>query len=161
MLSRIRETKLALWLALGGAFSFWLPDVAIHIAARRSFNALHVRVVTFLLPAAFLCAYLAARRYAAKRDFKWVGAVMLLGIWLTGGLFMMVAASAAGGGFAGPDGVKGGFVLAMLGALPPVTCMIATYDGSLGALIAVNFGALVFWAIRSSGMPLPFRRSPR
>jgi len=86
---------------------------------------------------------------------------MLLGVWLTGGLFMMVAATAAGGGFAGPGGVKGGFLLAILGAFPPVTFMMSAYDGSLGALLAVSFGSLLFWGIRSSGMPLPFRRSPR
>ena len=165
MFSRVRQKKLAICLALAGAVSFWLPDVVIQTATRRTFDALQirtqVRIITFLLPATFLCAYVVARMCAAKRNFKWVGAVMLLGIWLAGGLFMMVAATAAGGGFAGPDGIKGGFLLAILGVFPPVALMMSTYDGSLGALLIVNLGSLLFWGIRSSGMPLPFRRSPR
>ena len=165
MFWREQQTKLALWLAVAGAVSFWLPDVVIQTAARRSFDALQVRtqirIITFLLPATFLCAYLLARRLSMKRNFKWIGSAMLLGVWFTGGLFMMLAATGSGGGFAGPDGVRGGFLMAALGTLPPFTFMMATYDGSLGALLAVTFGALLFWGIRSSGMPLPFRRSPK
>jgi ABC-type uncharacterized transport system permease subunit len=88
---------LALSFAVAGALSFWLPDVAIHIAARRIFDSPQVWAITFLLPVTFLSAYVAARRFAVRRDFKWAGVAMLLGVWLTGGLFMMLAATASGG----------------------------------------------------------------
>ena len=81
---------MALSFAVAGALSFWLPDVAIHIAARRTFDSTHVWVITFLLPATFLFAYFVLRRFAVRRDFKWVGVAMLVGVWLTGGLFMML-----------------------------------------------------------------------
>ena len=48
-----------------------------------------------------------------------------------------------------------------LGLIPPVTFMQATYDGSLFALLAVTFGALLIWGIWTSQMPLPFRRRPK
>jgi hypothetical protein len=157
----MKQRWMILKFALIGGLSFWLPDVAVHLSFGHAFDSPQVRVITFLMPATFLAGYLMARRFAAKRDFKWVGVAMLLGVWLTGGLFMALAATASQGGFAGPDGVRGGFLMAMLGTLPPFTYMMSAYDGSLGALLAATVGALLFWGIRSSGMPLPFRRSPR
>jgi hypothetical protein len=35
--------------------------------------------------------------------------------------------------------------------------MLATYDGSLFALLIVTFGAILIWGIKESGMPLPFQ----
>jgi hypothetical protein len=75
----------------------------MHIFARQSFDSPHVRIITLLMPATFLIAYLTARRIAVKRDFKWAGAAMLLGVWLTAGLFMALSATVSGSGFAGPD----------------------------------------------------------
>jgi hypothetical protein len=161
MFSRIQQPKFGLSLAVAGALSFWLPDVAIHIYAGRNFDSPQVRVITFLLPATFLSAYIVAQRLAVKRNFKWVGAAMLVGVWFTGGLFMELASTASGSGFAGPDGVRGGLLMVLLAIIPPVTCMFATYDGSLFALLGITLGALLFWAIQASGMPLPLRRPPR
>jgi len=86
---------------------------------------------------------------------------MLLGVWLTGGLFTALAATTANGGFAGPDGFWGGVLFALLGALPPATFIMATYDGSLFALLAITVGVPMFFAISLSGLPLPFRRFPK
>ncbi len=76
MFSRVPQTKLAIWLALAGAVSFWLPDVVIRTAEHRTFDTLQVhtqlRIITFLLPATFVCAYVVARKYAARRNFKWL-----------------------------------------------------------------------------------------
>jgi hypothetical protein len=154
---RIQQPRLALLFALIGGLGFWLPDVAMHAYAGRNFDSPHVRLMTFLMPTAFLFAFLVAQRLAVKQDYKWFGAAMLLGIWLSGGLFMALAATVSGGGFAGPDGVWGGFLMTALGLLPPITFMQATYDGSLFALLAVTF-AVVLWGIWTSHMPLPFRR---
>lgn len=113
------------------------------------------------MPAAFLIGYLMARRFAAKQDFKWVLVPMLLGVWLTGGVFMALSATVSGGGFVGPDGVRGGVLMAVLGALPPVTLMEATYDGGGLALLAVTFGALVIHVVRTSRLLQPLRRRPK
>lgn len=152
LVQRMKQRGMILWLALLGGASFWLPDVAVHIVAGRGFDSPHVRVITFLMPATFLIAYLIARRFLAKRSFKWVGAAMLLGVWLTGGVFMTAAATASQGGFAGPGGVRGGLLMIALSIVPLVTFMMATYDGSLGALIAVTIGALLIC------IPNPFDR---
>lgn len=161
MLPRIQQPRLALSFAVAGALSFWLPDVAIHIAARRTFDSPQVWAITFLLPATFLSAYVAARRFAVRRDFKWVGAAMLLGVWLTGGPFMMLAATASGGGFAVANGVQGALSLIAWSIIPLVTYMMAAYDGSLFALLAVSIGALLIWVVQRSGIPIPFHHRPR
>jgi len=113
------------------------------------------------MPATFLIAYVVARRFAVKRDFKWVSAAMLFGVWLTGGLFMALSAAVSGGGFAGPDGVRGGLLMALLGALPPITLMEATYDGSGLSLLAVTLGSLLIYGVRTSGILHPSRRPPK
>lgn len=140
----MKQRGMALWLVLIGGISFWLPDVALHVLAGRN-SGPSARVVTFLLPAAFLVAYLIARRFAANRGFTWPGAAMLLGVWLTGGVFMSLAATAQGGGFARPDGVRGAMLVIAMSILPPYTFIMATYDGSLFALLAVTIGVLFFW----------------
>jgi len=113
------------------------------------------------MPVTFLIAYVIARRFAVKRNFKWVSASMLLGVWLTGGLFMAISATVSGGGFAGPDGVRGGLLMALLGALPPITLMEATYDGGGLALLAVTFGPLLIHGVRMCGLLQPLRRRPK
>ena len=158
---RIRNPRLAFIFALAGALSFWLPDVVLHIWARQNFSSLHVRIITFVMPATFLIAYVIARRFAVKQDFKWLTAAMLLGVWITGGLFMALSATVSGGGFAGPDGVRGGLLMALLGALPPITLMEATYDGGGLALLAATLGPLLIYGVRASGILHPLGRSPR
>jgi hypothetical protein len=115
--SGTKRRRLALLFAAAGALSFWLPDLAIHVNAARNFASPHVGLITILLPAIFLFAYIGARRFGVKRDFKWVGAAMLLGVWLTGGLFMTLAATTSGGGFVGA-GVLGSLLIMMMSVIP-------------------------------------------
>jgi hypothetical protein len=161
LLIRIQNPRLAFIFAIAAALSFWLPDVALHIWARQNFDSLHVRIITFVMPAAFLISYIIARRSAVKQEFKWVLVPMLLGVWLTGGLFMALSATVSGGGFVGPDGVRGGLLMAILGVLPPVTWMEATYDGGGLALLAVTLGPLLIQGVRMSGLFQPLRRRPK
>lgn len=151
--SRVKRIRLTLWFAVTGALSFWLPDVAVHIGAGPHFDSRHVRVITILTPAIFLFAYVIARRVAANLDFKWVGPAMLLGVWLTGGLFMALAAMASGGELAGAHGV-GRLVVGVLSVIPIVTCIVAAYDGSLFALLAVTLGSVLVCCGRASWMLL-------
>ncbi len=159
MVVDIKQRRIILWLALIGGVGFWLPDVAVHVVAGQGFDSPHVRLITVLMPATFVIAYLIARKFAARRDFKWVGAAMLLGVWLTGGVFMTVAATASHGGFAGPDGVRGGLLMIAMSVVPLVTYMMSAYDGSLGALMVVTFGALLLGGARIMSGMLLHRRS--
>ena len=86
---------------------------------------------------------------------------MLLAVWLTGGLFMAFSATASGGEFTGPDGIRGGLLMTLLGALPPVTFMESTYDGAGLSLIVVTFVPLLIYGVRTSGVLYSLRRSPR
>lgn len=70
---------------------------------------------------------------------------MLLGIWLLGGLCMTIGASFSGGGFAGPDGVRGAAIVLGMSLVPIHTFIMATYDGSLGALLLVTAILLTVW----------------
>ena len=152
--SGTKRRRLALSFAVAGALSFWLPDVVVHIIAGPNFDSRHVWVCTILMPATFLLAYVVARRFGMKRDFKWVGPVMLLGVWLTGGLFMTLA-TASGSGFVGVDGV-GRLLIIMLSVIPVVTFILAAYDGSLFALLAVTLGALLLCGVRASWILLTY-----
>jgi hypothetical protein len=135
----IRQPRLALTIAVTGALSFWLPDVAIHRVAGPNFNSLHVWVITLVSPTTFLIAYVLARRFVAKLGYDRTGVAMLLGVWFLGGLFMVLSGTIAGN-------VVGMVVLSFI---PIVTYVLATYDGSLFALLAVTTGALLIWSVRS------------
>ena len=150
----MKNWRAALWLAGLGGLSFWLPDVTVHISQGRNFDSLHVRLITVLMPSMLLAAYLAGRRVATRRNFKWPGAAMLVGVWFSGGLFMTLAATASGGGLAGTDGIRGGMLVFAMSLLPPYTFIMATYDGSLGALLIVTIGALVFWSAQLGAMTI-------
>jgi hypothetical protein len=134
-------------LAVVGALSFWLPDVIIHVFARQSFDAPHVWAITLVSPTTFLIAYVSMRSVAAHRDYRLLGITMMFGVWFLGGLFIIVIA-AAGGGFAGPNRVGTLFMFLLFSWFPLLTWIMATYDGSLGALIIVTLGALLFWGVR-------------
>ncbi len=161
LLPRMQQPGLTLAFAAAGALSFWVADVFVHVVAGRAFNSSHARSITFILPIAFAIAYASLRKFAAHRGYKSLGIAMLAGVWLAGGLFMMIAATASGGGFASANGVRGSLVAIALSVIPPVTYMLATYDDSLFALLAVTVGALLMWSIGRNGTPLPFLRRSR
>jgi hypothetical protein len=72
---------------------------------------------------------------------------------------MTSGATASGDRFA--SGVPISLIQIASSIIPVVTCMMATYDGSLFALVIVTLGALLLWAIMESGMPLPFQHRSR
>ena len=149
-LSRIKHPGLALSFATAGALGFWLPDLIIHILAGRNLDSRHVLVITILSPAIFLLTYVLARRFVLKQEFKWLGAAMVLGVWVTGGLFIALAATASGAGFAGPHGIRDSLLMVVSSVIPGVTFIFAAYDGSFLALLAVTVGALLVWGVRTS-----------
>ena len=140
--------RLALVFAFTGAFSFWLPDVAVRAHSGPNLNSRHFWAITILMPLTFLFAYLVARKFAVRRMFRWTGPAMLLGVWLTGGVFMTLAAVVSGSGFLG-SGV-GLLIVIILSVIPVVTYILAALDGSLFALLEVTLGALLVCGIRAS-----------
>jgi hypothetical protein len=147
--SYIKRRRVALWLAIAGGLSFWLPDIAVHISAGTTFSSRHVAIISILMPGAFLLTYVCACRLLMKSNVKWICAPMLLGVWLTGGVFMMLAGIASGSDFIGGTGAWRVLVI-VLSVIPIVTYILAAYDGSLFALLAVTLGALLFWGLRTS-----------
>jgi hypothetical protein len=149
--------------AVAGALSFWLPDLVIHINAGPNLDSRHAWLITILAPSIFLFAYVVARNLALKRDFHWVGGAMLLGVWLSGGLFMTLAAMLSGNDFMGAHGAWR-LVVIVLSAIPIVTYTLAAYDGSLLALLGVTLGGLILCGARASWLLLtsatPSRNMP-
>lgn len=141
----------ALLLACIGALSFWTPDLIVHAWFRHSFDSPQVWAVNFLMPAALLIAYLISRRRARINGFRFVGISMVIGVWLTGGLFIMLCATVEGAGFA-TAGLFPSILLVIGSVIPILTCMLATYDGSLGALLIITAAAMLIWAYDASGL---------
>jgi hypothetical protein len=143
-----RVTLAVLFAALG-ALSFWLPDVVVHLDAGPNLDSRHAWAITLAAPAMFLLAYVLARRFALTRGFTKLGPTMLLGVWLSGGLFMTVAAMVAGSEFIGGTGVWR-LVVIFISVIPIVTFILAASDGSLFALLAITMGGLLVLGFRSS-----------
>lgn len=76
---------------------------------------------------------------------------MLLGVWVSGGLFMTVASMASGSEFIGGSGLWR-VVAIVAGIVPIVTYVLSSYDGSVFALLAVTVGSLLICGVHSSCM---------
>jgi hypothetical protein len=138
--------RLGFKVACVGGLAFWIPDTVVHAIYRYSFDRMGVLLVTVAAPLTLLVSLLGCAR--AFRVTAGVVAIRALaGVWLLGGVFMTVASSFSGGGFLSPDGFPGGLKLILMSLLPPVTFMMATYDGSLGALLLVSLILLSLWVV--------------
>jgi len=129
-----------------GAVSFWLPDTLWHAIRAFKFDSRDMIGITVLMPLSLLGAYLLVvrrlQRTSPRSPVVWP---MLLGVWLLGGFFMMVGASFSGGGFVSPSGRSGILEILLMSIVPVYAFMMATYDGSLMALLVVSI-ALPIWA---------------
>ena len=74
---------------------------------------------------------------------------MLLGVWLSGGVFMTLAAILSRSEFLGGTGLWRLVVIA-ISVIPVITFILAAYDGSLVALLVVTIGGLVVCGARSA-----------
>ena len=100
-----RRSAMALSFAAVGALSFWLPDIAIQAHAGPNLDSRHAWAITLFAPAVFLLAYVVARNFALKTKFNRLGPTMLLGVWVSGGLFMTISALVSGNDFIGGTGL--------------------------------------------------------
>jgi len=126
-----------------GAILFWTPDVILHAIAGNKFSRNHVLILTYILPLTVLAGLLVVGRMRNIETGKLIAPFGLLGIWFFGGVAMAASATFSGGGFATPEGWKG----VALGAVPPFTLMMATYDGSLFALLLTTLCLLTVWLV--------------
>ena len=124
-----------------GAVSFWLPDSLWHAIRGSNFSGADALTITVLLPLALLVTYLIVKRRSTNEQQRNVGLPLMLGVWTLGGFFITAGSSFSGGGFVGPDGFRGGVFITLIGLVPPFTYILATYDGSLGALLLATLAA--------------------
>lgn len=132
----------ALKLMALGAVSFWTPDIVWHAIRGPEFGKFDVLAMTILMPSTLTCIYFLLRKRLAPTPHRNVGLPLMLGIWTLGMFFMDIAATVSGGGFVGPypwDGV----IASLSGLLLFPTFVMATYDGSLGALVVATLAAIV------------------
>jgi hypothetical protein len=141
------RTSVTLTLACFGAFSFWVPDILVHVIRRNSFDSPDVRIITLALP---LISFVACAAAARLFHMTAGGAAirMLPGIWLLGGISMALGASFGDGGFSNLD-VRGAMSFIAISWVPIYTFMAATYDGSLFALLVVSTGLFLIWILPS------------
>ena len=86
--STIRWSRV-LKLMLLGAVGFWLPDTLLHALRGHDFSGRDVAIVTAATPLTLLITFLLAKR-RTKVLAEYIGLPILAGVWLFGGLFMMV-----------------------------------------------------------------------
>jgi hypothetical protein len=125
-----RRSAVALSFAAVGALSFWLPDIAIQAHAGPNLDPRHAWAITLFAPAVFLLTYVVARNFALKTKFNRLGPTMLLGVWVSGGLFMTISALVSGNDFIGGTGLWRLAIIPM-SIVPIVTFILASYEGSL------------------------------
>jgi hypothetical protein len=128
-----------------GAVTFWVPDIAWHAIRGDQFNGQDVIGITVLLPLSFLGTYRLVKRLQGSDHEKTILRWMLLGLWLLGGFLIMVGASFLGAGFAKSGDRLQTLVISLI---PGIVYILATYDGSLGALLIVTFVPLIIWFAR-------------
>ena len=120
-----------------------MPDVLLHGVVGNTFSRQHVLLLTYVLPLTVLMSLLVIGRIPWIEKRKLIAPFGLAGIWLSGGLAMSISATFSGGGFATLDGWRG----VVLGAIPPFTFMMASYDGSLFALLLTTLCLLTVWLV--------------
>jgi hypothetical protein len=126
----------AVTLLLLGGLAFWLPEISLYAWERTELNR---SLVTLLLPCTLVVAY-ALVSVCRSKDFPKPSAAifMLIGVWLFGSLAISIGVTFLGGGFAVHPGSA--LLVVLLGTLLPLYVFImATYDGSLYALIFATF----------------------
>jgi hypothetical protein len=137
----VKTLQSALVWMVFGAVLFWTPAVIVRGLAGADFSRGHVIFLTYLLPLTVLAGLLVVRLLPSIGQSKVIAPFALVGIWLFGGVAMTINATFSGGGFATPEGWKG----VLLGAVPPFNLMMASYDGSLFALLLTSLCLVAVW----------------
>ena len=118
------------------AIGFWLPSIVIHFIFGPRYGVVGVLLTTIACPAAAAIVFTALSffdwDYSLARRAFW----FLLGVWMWGPPSMLVSASFSSGG---PHMLtEAGECLVMWALFVVTTPMMATYDGSLVALLVAT-----------------------
>ncbi|WP_083344459.1 hypothetical protein [Terriglobus roseus] len=117
------------------AICFWTPDILIHLIKTDSSH--QAWLVTAVCPVVFLLSYIGLIFFSRKQINARHAFFVMVGIWCSGGIATMIAASSGGGGFVSSYKIAMG--ISLLGVVfPPFTLFFTTYDGSLFALSVVS-----------------------
>jgi hypothetical protein len=134
-------------LAVIGAASFWLPDLVWQLVRGDRFDRFDVLGVTIVMPAALFATFLLSRRANRATSQTFRAWPLMLGVWELGGYFMLLSATLQHSGFRNVHGWRDVLMSVVLPLIPIYTFIMATYDGSLGALIIVSIAAFFIFFI--------------
>jgi len=132
-------------LMLLGGIGFWLPDTMLHALRASGFNRRDVGIVTLVSPLTLLVTFFLVNR--TEKTFPRAQTVLglITGVWMFGGLFMTIGATFSGAGFKTAPG--GAMIAILLSLLPIYTYIMATYDGTLAALLLATVAAFLLWIL--------------
>jgi len=124
-----------IWLALAGALEFWIPLVLLEVTSKNgNFNLILANTLPLITVA---CVYwLMQKRHPG--DQRALSVAMLIGIYVLGPVMMWLTWSAHGGGFATARGPHAILWLLLFTVVPPFTLYLATWNGTLVAVLAAT-----------------------
>jgi hypothetical protein len=136
-----------------GSLSFWSPIVAARFLFGGDWGVLlTVFPLTFALPLVGCLVLEAFTHQAVRPRLRFAGA-MLLGIWITAPFWITLAGTAVPGQGFHMAGAWS-YVGIMTASFPFSVIMMATYDGSLFAVLLTTIALLAFSSARWSFQPL-------
>jgi hypothetical protein len=137
MKSALARASNAISYILLGGIVFWAPNIAVHWITGFRFSYPDAVGITFLLPAATYLFFRIIWWPLRKQEERLSPALFaVLGIWITGPSMLTFSASFCGGGLTQPDAWHFFVFGTML--FPLFTFVMATYDGTLFALLLVT-----------------------
>jgi hypothetical protein len=136
-----KKIKVGIAYGLLTAMIFWIPDIVLHAFSGKSFSGREILIMTVSLPIIVPSCYHLFRKVRGFKDHHSLTIISsVMGIWVTGPLFMMIGSSFSGGGFLQLDGFFSqlSFIITCTALFPICTFMMSTYDGTLGALLITS-----------------------
>jgi hypothetical protein len=145
---------------VAAGLAFWIPGVVVHAIRGREFGGSRLDLLAVLaLPVvtSTLAVEMLYRKHQSLSRRGTIALWLLLGIWVFGPLCMTIGATFSGGGFTQPEGWR--MLLLGIPLFVPLTFMMSTYDGTLGALGVVTIWFVVFGVLsfvrRAAPRPVP------
>ena len=115
------------------ALAFWLPSIVVHAMRGPRFGVLDMMIISVACPGTAAIVFAALSLLERGCSLAWRASTFLLGVWIWGPPSMTVSAAISKGGLHMLSDLEG-FVF-LWAFFPVTTPMMATYDGSLFALI--------------------------
>jgi hypothetical protein len=138
-----------------GIVSFWGPDILISRLARAAaVDVVGVGLITFVLPGCLLATYGAVRYFLEGKAGPSIALSMLVGIWVGGPICITIAHATS---VAGVQALRATDLFTDSLLFFP-TFVMATYDGTLAALLIASVAMVVISIVtRTHGRAVPRR----